>query len=423
MSRLGDIGHRLYSGDVSLDIVGARKKWYILSGVLVGISLLSLVVRGINPGIEFTGGAEFQVVSTKCSVEQARTAVDESGAQVATATLLGSDRVRVTTEAVSNAQGEQTRQALAAACGVETSEVDAQVVGPTWGGEITRKAVWAMAWFLGLLAVFLIIYFNWQMALAAIIALIHDVLITIGIYSILQFEVTPATVIGVLTILGYSMYDTVVVFDKIKENTRGILGQSRMTYADAANLALNQTLIRSINTSIVAILPVGAILFVGAGLLGAGTLKDLSLALFVGTLAGTYSSIFLATPLLVDLMNRNPQMQALAKRVAARGSAPARGKASKSSAAPKPGPGKATGKPQAATKSLAKSPAATLVAEPPAASEQPAFEVVSAAPEDDPFAGDDAAAAGEDAMARARARRAQQGQRQQPKKTTKSKRR
>ena len=162
---------------------------------------------------------------------------------------------------------------------------------------------------------FLAIYFDWRMAIAAIIALIHDLVITIGVYSILQFEVTPSTMIGILTILGYSLYDTVVVFDKVKENTRGILGQSRQTYSQAANLAVNQTLVRSINTSVVALLPVGAILFVGAGLLGAGTLKDLSLALFVGIAAGAYSSVFIATPFLAQLMERNPQMQALARRV------------------------------------------------------------------------------------------------------------
>jgi preprotein translocase subunit SecF len=160
------------------------------------------------------------------------------------------------------------------------------------------------------------------MAVAALVALVHDVVITIGVYSLLQFEVTPSTVIGVLTILGYSLYDTVVVFDKVKENTRGILGQSRQTYSQAANLAVNQTLVRSINTSIVALLPVAAILFVGAGVLGAGTLKDLSLALFVGMAAGTYSSIFIATPFLAQLMERNPQMKALAGRVQARGAGP-----------------------------------------------------------------------------------------------------
>ena len=415
MSRIGQISHRLYAGEIDLDIVGARKKWYLVSVIMVGIALLSLVFRGINPGIEFTGGAEFQAVATKCTVEQASDAVAQSGATVASATQLGSGRVRVTTESVSNAQGEKTRAALAKVCGVKVSAVDAQVVGPTWGGEITRKAVMAMAWFLALLAIFLIVYFNWQMALAAIVALLHDVIITIGVYSILHFEVTPSTVIGVLTILGYSMYDTVVVFDKVRENTRGIFGQSRQTYSGAANLALNQTLVRSINTSIVAILPVAAILFVGAGVLGAGTLKDLSLALFVGTLVGTYSSIFLATPLLVDLMDRDPQVQALARRVAARASTPTRGKNAAVS-----------GKKGAARRAQTAPAGAVMVAEAPGESggedavEQlappPAEQVEVAEP-----TGGTAGSSQEEAMARARARRAAQG-RQQPKRTTKAKR-
>jgi preprotein translocase subunit SecF len=205
---------------------------------------------------------------------------------------------------------------------VDPDQVSVQLVGPTWGNEITQKAITALLVFLGLLAVFLALYFDWRMAVAALVALIHDIVITVGVYSVLQFEVTPSTMIGILTILGYSLYDTVVVFDKVKENTRGILGQSRYTYSQAANLAVNQTLVRSINTSIVALLPVAAILFVGAGLLGAGTLKDLSLALFVGIAAGTYSSIFIATPFLAQLMERNPQMKALAGRVKARGAGP-----------------------------------------------------------------------------------------------------
>jgi preprotein translocase subunit SecF len=234
-------------------------------------------------------------------------------------TQLGGESIRVTTEAVDTAESSKIRASLAQACGVQPDDVSAQVVGPTWGGEITQKALTALVVFLALLSIFMAIYFDWRMAVAALVALVHDVVITIGVYSVLQFEVTPATVIGVLTILGYSLYDTVVVFDKVKENTRGILGQSRQTYSQAANLAVNQTLVRSINTSIVALLPVAAILFVGAGVLGAGTLKDLSLALFVGMAAGTYSSIFIATPFLAQLMERNPQMKALAGRVQARG--------------------------------------------------------------------------------------------------------
>ena len=207
---------------------------------------------------------------------------------------------------------------LADTCGIPKSEVKVQVVGPTWGEEISKKALQGLVVFLLLVSVFLSIYFEWRMAVAALVALAHDLLITVGIYALTGLEVTPATVIGLLTILGYSLYDTVVVFDKVKENTKGIVGQSVMTYGDAANLAVNQTLVRSINTSIVALLPVIAIIIVGAGFLGAGTLLDLAVVLFIGMAAGTYSSIFIATPFLVQLKEATPEMKALAARVAAR---------------------------------------------------------------------------------------------------------
>ena len=319
MSRVGTFGQKLYSGEISYDIVGKRRRWYAISGAIFLIAVVSLVWRGLNYGIEFTGGAEFRVPSSSCTIEQARTAVAETGTTPSTVTQLGGESIRVTTEAVDTAESSEIRSALAEACGVQPDDVSVQLVGPTWGGEITKKALTALVVFLALLSIFLALYFDWRMAIAALLALVHDVVITIGVYSVLQFEVTPATVIGILTILGYSLYDTVVVFDKVKENTRGILGQSRQTYSQAANLAVNQTLVRSINTSIVALLPVAAILIVGAGVLGAGTLKDLSLALFVGMAAGTYSSIFIATPFLAQLEERNPQMQALAKRVQSRG--------------------------------------------------------------------------------------------------------
>jgi preprotein translocase subunit SecF len=319
--------------------------------------------------------------------------VEESGVYTSSATQIGNDRIRITTEPVSNDQSLKTKAALAKACDVSVEQVDVQVVGPTWGGEITKKAVQALIVFMILVSVFLAIYFTWQMALAALVALIHDIVITVGVYSLMQFEVTPGTVVGILTILGYSLYDTVVVFDKVKENTRGILGQSRYTYGQAANLAVNQTLVRSINTSIVALLPVAAILFVGAGVLGAGTLKDLSLALFVGIAAGAYSSIFIATPFLAQLMERDSQMQALARRVASRGSAPARGRATKSPAQPAAAPKVAT---------------SVAVLEAP---------VADSAPQSPEPQADTAS----DAMARARARRAG-GARQQPKRSSKSKR-
>ncbi len=232
-----------------------------------------------------------------------------------------SGTVTVQTESMTPAESNQLAGQLADACGIPKAEVKMQVVGPTWGAEISKKALQGLVVFLILVSIFLSIYFEWRMAVAALVALVHDLVITIGIYALTGLPVTPATVIGLLTILGYSLYDTVVVFDKVKENTRGIAGQSVMTYGDAANLAVNQTLVRSINTSIVALLPVLAIIIVGAGLLGAGTLLDLAVALFVGMAAGAYSSIFIATPFLVQLKEQQPEMKSLAARVAARAQA------------------------------------------------------------------------------------------------------
>jgi preprotein translocase subunit SecF len=233
-------------------------------------------------------------------------------------TQTGSGTIRVQVPPIDPAESQQVANALAQTCGVPPGEVDIQLVGPSWGAEITTKAIQALIVFLILVSIFLAIYFEWRMAIAALIALFHDILITVGIYSLTGLEVTPATVVGILTILGYSLYDTVVVFDKVKENTRGITAQSVMTWGEAANLAVNQTLVRSINTSVVALLPVLATIVVGAGLLGAGTLLDLTVALFIGMAAGTYSSIAIATPFLAQLKEQQPEMKALAVRVRGR---------------------------------------------------------------------------------------------------------
>lgn len=319
MSKLGTIGANLYHGHVSYDFVGKRKLWYSLSGVILLIAVLGLGLRGLNLGIEFKGGAEFQVKSVSASVEKARSAAASVGQTDAIVTLVGSDRVRVQTGAIDEPTSQKVAAALSSAFGVAQGEVKTQLVGATWGGDITSKALQGLGVFLLLVIIFLALYFEWKMAIAAIVALLHDIVITVGVYAASGFEVTPGTVIGLLTILGYSLYDTVVVFDKVKENTRGIAGQSRRTYSGAANLALNQTLVRSINTSLVALMPVTAILVIGAGVLGAGTLKDLALALFIGMIAGTYSSIFVATPVLAQLKESEPAMRAVAKRVAQRG--------------------------------------------------------------------------------------------------------
>jgi len=311
------LGNRLYTGETSVDFVGKRKIWYLMSLLILLVAAAGVFVRGINLGIEFEGGAKFTVPSTT-SVENARNIVKDAGIETALIVSVGNERLEIQTPPLEQDQIENFISKISADFKVDKSTITTQSVGPSWGADITRQALIGLGVFLLLVILFLTIYFEIRMAMAAIVALLHDLLITIGVYAITGFEVTPATVIGVLTILGYSLYDTVVVFDKVKENTRGILAQSRLNYQEAANLALNQTLIRSINTSIVALLPVAAILIVGVGILQAGTLKDLALALFVGIAAGTYSSVFIATPLLVQLKENQPEIISLKNRVHAR---------------------------------------------------------------------------------------------------------
>jgi len=311
------LGNRLYTGETSVDFVGKRKIWYLMSFLIVLVAVVGVFVRGINLGIEFEGGAKFTVPSTT-SVENARNIVKDAGIESALIVSVGNERLEIQTPPLEQEQIESFIAKISADFKVDKSTITTQSVGPSWGADITRQALIGLGVFILLVILFLTIYFEIRMAMAAIVALLHDLLITIGVYAITGFEVTPATVIGVLTILGYSLYDTVVVFDKVKENTRGILAQSRLNYQEAANLALNQTLIRSINTSIVALLPVAAILIVGVGILQAGTLKDLALALFVGIAAGTYSSVFIATPLLVQLKENQPEIISLKNRVHAR---------------------------------------------------------------------------------------------------------
>jgi preprotein translocase subunit SecF len=311
------LGNRLYTGETSVDFVGKRKIWYLMSFLIVLVAVVGVFVRGINLGIEFEGGAKFTVPSTT-SVENARNIVKDAGIKSALIVSVGNERLEIQTPPLEQEQIESFIAKISTDFKVDKSTITTQSVGPSWGADITRQALIGLGVFLLLVILFLTIYFEIRMAMAAIVALLHDLLITIGVYAITGFEVTPATVIGVLTILGYSLYDTVVVFDKVKENTRGILAQSRLNYQEAANLALNQTLIRSINTSIVALLPVAAILIVGVGILQAGTLKDLALALFVGIAAGTYSSVFIATPFLVQLKENQPEIISLKNRVHAR---------------------------------------------------------------------------------------------------------
>src|SRR5512144_1185160 len=315
MSALSRIGQALYQGKVSIDFVGRRRLWYTVSAVIVLVAVAGLVFRGLNYGIEFTGGVEYRAVMTTGSAdEQHVVKVREAvvGTDVGTATSApivstsGTDAILVQIEPVSNDQANRVSAAIDKV--PDVAEVSRQSIGATWGADVARRALMGLIVFSVLVVLFIWAYFRqWKMSVAAMVALAHDLVITIGIYALSGFEVSPATVTGVLTILGFSLYDTVVVFDKVRENTKD-LARSHRTYAEAANLAVNQTLVRSINTSVVALLPVAALLYVGVVQLGSGALKDLALALFVGLAAGAYSSIFIATPLVAQLQEREPDV-------------------------------------------------------------------------------------------------------------------
>ena len=319
MSKMSGLGGRLYRGETAIDFIGNRRRWYSISALFVLASIAALSLQGLHLGIEFKGGSSFTVHSATATIDAAQTAVKTTGVPgELIVQKIGSDKVRVQTGALDSAQNNAVQDALAAEFGVSVESIDTQIIGPSWGKEITRKALYGLFGFLIVVMLYLAMAFEPKMAVAAIAAVVHDVFITVGIYALVGFDVTPATVIGFLTILGYSLYDTVVVFDKVRESTRTITATSNKTYSQAVNHAVNQTLVRSANTSLIALLPVASILFVGAGLLGAGTLKDLSLALFIGLAVGTYSSIFIAPPVLAQLREREPAMQALAKRVNSR---------------------------------------------------------------------------------------------------------
>lgn len=321
MSSLSGIGGRLYRGETAIEFIAHRRRWYGVSLILILLAALALFTQGLKLGIEFKGGSEFTVSSSTVSIEAGRKAVADAGvSSEVVVQKVGSNKLRVQTKALTPALSNAVQDALAKTFNVKVNDIDTQSIGPSWGKEITHKALYGLIGFLLVVMAYLALAFEPKMAIAAIAAVVHDVFITVGIYALVGFDVTPATVIGFLTILGYSLYDTVVVFDKVRENTRTITSTGKVTFSQAVNHAVNQTLVRSFNTSLIALMPVGSILFVGAGLLGAGTLKDLSLALFIGLAIGTYSSIFIAPPILATLREREPAMQALAKRVALRGS-------------------------------------------------------------------------------------------------------
>jgi preprotein translocase subunit SecF len=323
MLGLGQIGGRLYRGEVSFDFVGRQRLWYTISAFILVISIVAVIVRGLSFSVDFKGGAIFTFPSSSTTLSQVQDAVESGGVSGAIVQQTHGQKNgwQVQTKALTGAQTIALEKTLTTKLGVNSNDITVSAVGPSWGSQISSKALEALIAFMIVIVIYLSIAFELRMAIAALIALLHDLVITTGIYALAGFQVSPATVIGLLTILGYSLYDTVVVFDKVRENTAGLLGGARTTYSQAANLALNQTLIRSINTAIIALLPVIGILVVSTSLLGANNeLEELALVLFVGMLSGTYSSIFIATPVLADLKERQPQYQALAKRVAVRAS-------------------------------------------------------------------------------------------------------
>lgn len=319
MASFKEFGNQLYTGEKSFNFVGKRKVWYLVSAALILLSVLLPMARGgFNLGIEFLGGSEFRVSqvadqSESLAIETVHSVVPSA---IVSATKVGGADLRVQTDALEDTEAEEVRLALAEAFNVPSASVASSFIGPNWGADVTAQAINGLLIFLVVVSVLMALYFrSWKMSVAALVALANDLIVTAGVYGAVGFEVTPAAVIGFLTILSYSLYDTVVVFDKVRENTLDIVHSESKTFREGVNLAVNQTLVRSINTSVVAVLPVAAILFIGSLLLGAGTLRDISLALFVGTIIGTFSSIFIAAPLYVHLREREPAIVAATEKV------------------------------------------------------------------------------------------------------------
>lgn len=316
------IWHRLYTGDTNFRIVDRRRLWALISLTVIALGLVSLGVRGLNFGIDFEGGTSWEVEAPGASVADARDALEPHGLGDAKVQVVGDDLLRVQA-ASEESEGKRTEvtKALAELAKADTSTVSINEVGPSWGEEITNKARRALIFFLVAITIYISLRFEWKMAIATLAALFHDIFVTVGVYSLSGFEVTPATVIALLTILGYSIYDGIVVFDKVDENTRGLAASGRMTYGEMVNVSLNQVLMRSLNTSITALLPILSLLVVGGYILGATTLQDFALALLIGLTASAYSSIYIASPLLALLKEREPRYAGIKDRLAARGGA------------------------------------------------------------------------------------------------------
>ena len=323
MAEKTSIWHRLYHGETSFDFIGKRRRWFLISLFVIMAGVAGLFARGgLNLGIDFEGGTAWEVEAPGVSVSEARDALEPLGVADAKIQILGGDKLSVQAETGGDpAKREQVTEKLAELGDTTTANVDVNEVGPSWGNEISKKAQRALIFFFVAIALYITLRFEWKMALAALAAVVHDIFVTVGVYALSGFQVTPATVIAFLTILGYSLYDTVVVFDKVEENTRGLASAGRMTYADTVNLSMNQVLMRSLNTSLVAILPILSVLVVGSWMLGATTLEDFGLALLIGLLTGAYSSIYIASPILAMLKEREPRYASIRQRLEQRGGA------------------------------------------------------------------------------------------------------
>ncbi|CAJ1505256.1 protein translocase subunit SecF [[Mycobacterium] holstebronense] len=317
---------RLYTGTGAFEVIGKRRMWYAISGAMVAIAIVSILVRGFTFGIDFAGGTKVSFPRGDTSVTQVeevfRKSVGNNPESVVVVGNGNSATVQIRAETLSNEQTEKLRDDLFDAFqpvgpNGEASKqaISDSAVSETWGGQITKKAVIALVVFLLLASLYITVRYEWFMTISAMISMVFDILVTAGVYSLVGFEVTPATVIGLLTILGFSIYDTVIVFDKVEENTSGFEHKTRYTYAEQANLAINQTFMRSINTSLISALPIISLMVVAVWLLGVGTLQDLALVQLVGVVVGTYSSIYLATPLLVTLRERTQLVQNHTRRV------------------------------------------------------------------------------------------------------------
>ncbi|HEY7106888.1 MAG TPA: protein translocase subunit SecF [Acidimicrobiia bacterium] len=309
----------LYHERTHFQFIAHSRRWLILSGTLILISILAFAVRGLNLGIDFEGGTQWQFTMShgSASIDDIRSALKPLGLGDAKVLILNGNSARVQSKDLSQAKQQEVSSALAKYAGVGADAVLVKSVGPTWGDKVSQKALQALIVFFVVIAIYLTFRFEWRMALAAIVAVIHDIIITVGVYAVTQFEVVPATVVAFLTILGYSLYDTVVVFDKVRDNQSRLGTERGDTYSAMVNRSLNQVLMRSINTSLVAVLPVASLLVIGTYVFGGLVLKDFALALFVGLTVGAYSSIFVATPFLAWLKEKEPRYKALRARAAA----------------------------------------------------------------------------------------------------------